>query len=110
MRKWVQNYLLFIVLFLLALFQAVTGFLLWLAMPGGGYRGGRGIESADTLFLWSRNTWINLHDWTAVALLVIVIIHIILHWKWILYTTKKAFSFKNNEEGDQWKKRKLLNC
>jgi cytochrome b561 len=100
MKKWVQNYLLFIILFLLALCQAVTGLLLWLAIPGGGYRGGRSIESADTTFLWSRNTWISLHDWTAVALLVIVIIHIILHWKWILYTTKKAFGLKNNEEGN----------
>jgi hypothetical protein len=94
MKKWVQNYVLFVFLFLLALCQAVSGFLLWLVISGGGYRGGRGIESADKVFLWSRNTWIDVHNWTAVALLVIIIIHMILHWKWILYTTKKALGFE----------------
>jgi hypothetical protein len=92
MKKWVQNYVLFIIMFLLALFQAVSGFLLWLVIPGGGgYRGGRGVELTGSAFLWPRHTWINLHDWVAVALVVMVIIHLILHWKWILYTTKKSF-------------------
>ena len=81
-------------MFLLALFQAVSGFLMWLVIPSGGYKGGRGEELADPTFLWSRHTWIDIHDWTAVALLVLIIIHIILHWKWIVYMTKKVFSFK----------------
>jgi hypothetical protein len=95
MKKWIQNYTLFIIMFLLALFQAVSGFLMWLVIPhGAGYRGGRGLELVDNTFIWSRDTWIDLHDWTAVALLVMLIIHLILHWKWIVYMTKKAFSFK----------------
>ena len=93
MRKWVQNYVLFIIMFLLALFQAVSGFLMWLVIPGGGgFRGGRGVELADSTFLWERHTWIDLHDWVAVALVIMLIIHLILHWKWIVYMTKKAFS------------------
>jgi hypothetical protein len=79
-------------MFLLALFQAVSGFLMWLVIPGGGYRGSRGTELTDNIFLWPRHTWIDLHDWVAVALLVMLIIHLILHWKWIVYTTKKSFS------------------
>jgi hypothetical protein len=78
---------------LLALFQAVSGFILWLALPGGdGYRGGRnaGLAGQATL-LWERHTWIDLHDWTAVALLVIIVIHLILHWKWIAYMSKSYF-------------------
>ncbi len=94
MKKWVQNYILFIIMFLLALFQAVSGFLMWLVIPQGGYRGGRGVELADATFIWSRHTWIDLHDWTAVALVVMLIIHLILHWKWIVYMTRKAFSFQ----------------
>ncbi len=94
MKKWVQNYILFIIMFLLALFQAVSGFLMWLVIPGGGggYQGGRGAELTGADFLWPRHTWIDLHDWTAVALVVMVIVHLILHWKWIIYTTKKSFS------------------
>jgi hypothetical protein len=78
-------------MFLLAFFQALSGFVLWLVLPHGqGYRGGRGLELGDNTFIWQRDTWIDLHDWTAVALLVMVIIHLILHWKWIVYMTRKA--------------------
>ncbi len=94
MRKWLRNYILFIIMFLLALFQGVSGFLLWLVIPGGhsGFGIGRGAQLDYSTFLWSRYTWIELHDWVAVALVVMLIIHLIRHWKWIVYTTKKAFS------------------
>jgi len=95
LRKWLQNYILFIALFLSGLFQAISGFVLWLVLPHGqGYRGGRGLELVDTTFIWERNTWIDLHDWTSVAIVVLVFLHLILHWKWIIFMTKKAFSFK----------------
>ena len=96
MRKATRNYLLALVMFLLALFQAVSGFVLWFALPrGNGYRGGRDaeIEGAAT-FLWDRHTWINIHDWVAVALLVLLVIHLILHWKWIVYVTRSYFRLK----------------
>jgi hypothetical protein len=93
MKKWLQNYVLFVIMFLLALFQAISGLLMWLVIPQGGYQGGRGV-AADTTFIWDRHTWIDLHDWTAVALLVMVIIHLILHWKWIIYMTKKSLGIQ----------------
>jgi hypothetical protein len=76
-RKATGNYILALIMVLLALFQVVSGFVLWLVLPrGDGYMGGRGEQST---FLWTRDGWIVLHDWTAVALMVIVVIHIILH-------------------------------
>ena len=94
MRQWVRRYILFIILFLLVLFQVVSGFLLWLVIPGGhrGFGIGQGSQLADFNVLWSRFTWIELHDWTAVALVVMLIIHLILNRKWIVYMTKKVFS------------------
>jgi hypothetical protein len=69
------------------LFEIVSGFVLWLILPRGeGKRGG-----TEGTFIWNRETWIDLHDWFAVALLVIFVIHLILHWKWIVYMTKKVF-------------------
>lgn len=87
MKKWLKHYILFVILLLLGLIQAVSGFLLWLVIPGG--HRGFGISQISGDFLWSRYTWIEIHDWTAIALVVIVIIHIILHWKWIIHTTKR---------------------
>ena len=88
MRKATRNYLLAMVMALLALCQGVSGFVLWVVLPRGGYMGGRGSDGA---FLWARDSWINIHDWTAVALVVIVVIHIILHWGWIVRMTKSYF-------------------
>jgi hypothetical protein len=89
MRKATRHYILALVMALLALFQALSGFVLWLVLPRGGYMGGRG--TAESTFLWTRDGWINIHDWTAVALAVIVIIHIVLHWGWIVRMTRSYF-------------------
>jgi len=84
LRKATRNYLIALVMALLALVQAVSGFVLWLVLPQGG-RGDGGT------FLWSRDAWLTIHNRAAIALTVIVVIHIILHWSWIVRTTKSYF-------------------
>ena len=96
MKNWFLNYILFIILLLLGLIQAISGFLLWLVIPGG--HRGFGIGQVTGDFLWSRFTWIEIHDWTAVALVIVVIFHIILHWKWIIYMTKRMIGIQNTTE------------
>ncbi|MBW2974022.1 DUF4405 domain-containing protein [Candidatus Woesearchaeota archaeon] len=32
-----------------------------------------------------------LHDWAGIALAVFVLLHLILHWNWIVYMTKSFF-------------------
>jgi len=92
MKRWLKNYILFVILLLLGFIQAISGFLLWLVIPGGHRGFGTGRLIGD--FLWSRYTWIEIHDWTAVALVIVVIIHIIIHWKWILYMTKRMIGIQ----------------
>ena len=88
MRKAVRNYILVVLLVLSSLFEAVSGFVLWFVLPrGGGFMGGRGV-SAEATFGWERHTWLDLHNWVAVALVVIVIIHVVWHWGWIVRMTK----------------------
>lgn len=94
MRKSTRNYIIGIIMFLLAVFETVSGFVLWLVLPrgGGGYMGGRGGGSIATgTFLWSRDTWLDLHNWVGVALVVIVVLHLVLHRRWIVHTTKAFF-------------------
>ena len=89
MKKSTRNYLVDLIMFLLALFEVVSGFVLWLILPkGGGYRGGGGLV-VETTFLWSRDTWIAIHNWVGVALVVVVVIHLVLHWRWIVSMTKR---------------------
>ena len=90
MRKVTQNYVLFVLLFCLGLFQAVSGFIMWLAVPHAG-GGSRGAGSTATFWSLSRDNWIDLHDWVAVALVAMVVLHIVLHWKWLIRVGQNLF-------------------
>jgi len=89
MKKSDILFILAVLLFLLGLLEALSGFLLWFVMPSGG--GKRGVE--QVFWSLSRETWIDIHDWAAVALLLIVIIHIILHWKWVTHMFRTCCPF-----------------
>jgi cytochrome b subunit of formate dehydrogenase len=85
LRKATRNYLIALVMALLGLVQLVSGFVLWLALPCGGRGGGGGT------FLFSRDVWLTMHNRSALLLAAIVIVHIILHWDWIVRMTKSYF-------------------
>ena len=97
MKRAIRNYVTFVALSILGLLEAVSGFVLWLALSsggggGGGWRGGGFGGSAEyTFWSLSRHTWLDIHDWAAVAIVAIIIIHLVLHWKWIVCMTKKMF-------------------
>ena len=88
MKKVTLLYFLTIFMGLSAIVEAVSGFVLWLALPHAG--GGRGTGVATEEF-WniSRTDWVIIHDWVSVALLVLLALHIVLHWKWICLMTKR---------------------
>ena len=92
-RKTTWNYVIDAMFGLLMLFQGCTGFVLWLILPGGGYRyrGGSGLDDVNSTFLFVRQTWLDIHEWVAVALLVIFALHIAIHWQWIVSMTKPYF-------------------
>jgi hypothetical protein len=80
------------------LFQGISGFILWLVLPrgsGGRYRGDAGESGEISTFLFSRHTWLDIHEWAAVALLVMLALHIAIHWRWIVYMTKSYFGHHN---------------
>ena len=65
---------------------ASTGLLLAYTMPPGtgcGHGGGKG---ALTLLGRSRHEWGDVHWYLAITLLVLVVLHIVLHWKWVTNT------------------------
>jgi len=92
MTKAKTYFVLVVSMVLLGLAEAVSGFVLWLGFPsgGGGGRGWGGGGGLGNLTFWelSKHTWIDIHDWVAVALVVLVIIHVILHRKWIVRMAK----------------------
>ena len=51
---------------------------------------------AMAITLYERNDWINIHDWVGVALIAIVVVHIAVHYKWIIYMTRKLLKSKKD--------------
>lgn len=71
---------------LLAAFSLVSlsGLIVWLILPSGGYQGGRNPFYGATLLGLTRHGWSDLHLWTGLAISAVVIIHLALHWSWIV--------------------------
>jgi len=64
---------------------ASTGLILLYRLPPG--TGGRhGGETALTLLGLGRHDWGGVHFYIAVALLLLVVLHVALHWQWVKHT------------------------
>lgn len=87
MQKIKVNLIVDIIGFVSFLVVAVTGFWRWLFVPSGGI--GRGIPADIIELRQSLELW---HDWSAVVLTVVVVIHILLHLRWIGAAFKSFFT------------------
>ncbi|MBN2096717.1 DUF4405 domain-containing protein [Candidatus Peregrinibacteria bacterium] len=54
-----------------------SGFIMWLVLP---YRSG---QSGLTFWGWARHDWGDLHLYASLFFAVVVLIHLIVHWKWV---------------------------
>jgi hypothetical protein len=87
MKKGMYLFVMVGFMVLAGLAEAVSGFVLWFVLPSGGGR--RGLELAYLGL--TRHAWIDIHDWMAIALIIIVIIHLLVHWKWVIRMTRQIF-------------------
>ena len=65
------------------LVEAVSGWVLWMVLPHGGFQGGRN-ALYERQWIWSRDTWLGIHDWFAVIMVAGVLLHVAMHWRWIV--------------------------
>lgn len=67
-------------------FVATTGLVLETALPPGSGRLEAGLPDRQILLLWglSRHEWGRIHLWAAYLLLTILLLHLAMHWKWLL--------------------------
>jgi hypothetical protein len=82
-KLWIVN----IISFILIMVLAATGLINWLLIPGK-YRGEGGFLMSLRHFLRG------IHEWAALLFIVVVILHLMLHWVYIKSNLKKFGIFK----------------
>ena len=91
--KITEQYLATAILFILFLFECLSGFVLWIILPRGRYDYFLMVSGNGRTF-WGlqRNIWVDLHAWIAVVIISIIIIHLILNHKWIFAISKNMIN------------------
>lgn len=77
-----------VLMFLDFLLLAGSGFVLKFILPRGAGRLGDN-------FILLREEWLAIHNWTSVVLIVLLLIHLILNFNWIVAMLKSVFTRQN---------------
>ena len=85
-----RNFLVDLISFMDLLLLAATGVILrWVLPPGSGgghghgFGGGRGAAETKTLLGLGRHDWGDVHSVLALVFLLLMLLHLYLHWTWI---------------------------
>jgi cytochrome b subunit of formate dehydrogenase len=87
MSKTKLNYWLDGVIALALILSALSG-IVFLFAGSGGYQGGRNPGFQTEILGISRTIWSDLHTWVSLVMIAGVAIHMVLHWEWIVCTTR----------------------
>lgn len=91
MNRTALNLLVDVVSFFAFLASTISGLVLWQVLPGGeyGFRGGQGLVLEPLFWGLSHQDWLNLHNQTSLLLVALIVLHIALHWRWIMDRARK---------------------
>jgi hypothetical protein len=99
MRRNTVNFIIdFVSLVVLAALAATGLIIKFVLPPGTGGRGrllhsGAGREHVKTLLSMSRHQWGDIHFYLSVVFVVLIIVHVVLHWAWIKSQIKSLLHF-----------------
>ena len=77
-KLWMVN----VISFILFIILCSTGLLNWLVLP-------RGYEARGGFLVSLRHFFIAIHEWAALIFMIVVAVHIVLHWPYIKSNLKK---------------------
>jgi len=78
-KLWMVN----VISFILFIGLCSTGLLNWLVLP-------RGYEARGSFWVPLRHFFIAFHEWAALIFMIVVAVHIVLHWPYIKSNLKKS--------------------
>lgn len=84
MKKALDNLHVDAIAAVLMVAMVATGYILRFPLPPG---------TNKSLSLWglTRHQWGQIHFWFSLALLVLIVVHVCLHWQWIVVSAKRRF-------------------
>jgi hypothetical protein len=71
-----RNYLLDLVMGILALVLITSAFLLWVVLPQG--------------YFATRLVWLDIHKWIGLALVISALLHLVIHARWPVRMTQQV--------------------
>jgi preprotein translocase subunit SecY len=85
-----KNWWIDVALFVSAMIATFSG-VYFLFLPSGGFQGGRN-PLYNVQILFSRHTWDDLHTWSGVAMMAVAIIHLAIHWSWVVSMARRTWN------------------
>jgi hypothetical protein len=82
------NYLLDAVIALAFILSLVSG-VVFLFADSGGYQAGRNLSFRTEILGISRWVWSDLQTWVSLVMIAGVVLHLVLHWNWIVCMTRR---------------------
>jgi len=105
MKRGTLNFVVDLASFINLVSLALTGFILrYILPPGTGGRGrvlhgGRSVEQIKDLWSMTRHQWGDIHFYLALLFVALMVVHIILHWRWITNYLKSLLSIRRKTDG-----------
>ena len=103
MKRMTVNFIVDLISFLDLLALVCTGFIIKHILPPGsggghgqGYRGGRSAVEAKTFWSMTRHEWGDIHFVISVIFIVLMLVHLVLHWTWIKCTIRSMFGLNKS--------------
>ena len=91
-KKNQLNFFLALAMFTDLVFLSLIGLIIhYVLPPGSGRHGGPGVGEPATFLLLGRHDWGQAHWVLALVFLVMLVLHLLLHWKWIWNQYKIVF-------------------
>ena len=97
MKRSTLNFVIDLLGFMVLLDLACTGFIIrYILPPGTGGRGqalhgGQGGEHIEQLWSMTRHEWGDIHFYLAVLFVILMTVHLILHWSWVKNYVRSLF-------------------
>ncbi|MBN1194440.1 MAG: DUF4405 domain-containing protein [Methanomicrobiaceae archaeon] len=76
--------------------STLSGLVLFILLPAGGYQGGWNPLYAESVLGVTRSGWVDIHNYSSLIFVAFIILHVLLHWKYYRYL-RRCFRVRDTD-------------